>query len=72
MLPARVYLTAIAALLGLGLAQPVRAADPVLPLPAEDAAEITRVLGENVVGQALPSQPITDVSSYFPLEEQNR
>jgi hypothetical protein len=64
-----VYLPAIAALLGLGLGHSVQAADSVLPLPAEDAAEITRVLGANVVGQALPSLPITDVSGYFPLEE---
>lgn len=65
----RVSLTATVALLSLGLGHPARAADPVLPLPAEDAAEITRVLGANVVGQALPSRPITDGSSYFPLEE---
>src|SRR5262249_40862235 len=41
----------------------------VLPLPAEDQQEITALLGSGVVGQALPSAPITDVAVYFPLSE---
>jgi len=62
---------ATALLLALELVDPARAADGVLPLPAEDEAEITRMLGPNVVGRALPSQPIEDVSTYFPLVERS-
>jgi len=52
------------------LGRPAVGADgAVLPLPAKDQQEITRVLGPNVVGQALPSQTITDASVYFPLRE---
>ena len=57
--------TALAAVLG----QPVWADGNVLPLPAADHQEITNVLGAGVVGQAMPSQPITDASVYFPLQE---
>lgn len=62
-------ITTATALVAIGLAQVAHADDPVLPLPAEDAAEITRLLGEGVVGRALPSQPIADASVYFPLKE---
>lgn len=41
----------------------------VLPLPAEDAAEIDKTLGPGVVGKALPSVPIGDPADYFPLRE---
>lgn len=41
----------------------------VLPLPAEDQQKITAELGPAVVGKALPSTPIQDVSVYFPLRE---
>jgi len=41
----------------------------VLPLPPEDQQELTARLGPGVVGQALPSAPIADVSVYFPLRE---
>jgi len=41
----------------------------VLPMPQEDRQMITTKLGSNVVGQALPSAAIDDVSGYFPLEE---
>ena len=39
----------------------------ILPLPAQDQQIITAQLGPNVVGAALPSQPITDPAIYFPL-----
>jgi len=42
---------------------------PVLPLPDEDQQRITTLFGPGVVGQALPSSPITDASVYFPLQE---
>jgi len=41
----------------------------VLPLPANDQKEIEAQLGAGVVGKALPSVPLDDVSSYFALEE---
>jgi len=41
----------------------------VLPLPPEDQQEINSLLGLGIVGQALPSSPITDPSLYFPLQE---
>jgi hypothetical protein len=63
--------TALLTALGLGPAPAARAGDPVLPLSAQDQAEITRLLGAGVVGKALPSQPITDTSVYFPLEERS-
>lgn len=60
---------AAAAVLTLGLGPAVQAAGPTLPLPAQDTAEITRLLGPDVVGEPLPSEPITEASNYFPLEE---
>lgn len=52
------------------LSPPALAAEgAVLPLSPKDQAEITKVLGPNVVGQPLPSKTITDASVYFPLEE---
>ena len=41
----------------------------VMPLPPEDQQEINKLLGPGVVGQALPSYPMRDVSGYFPLQE---
>src|SRR5260370_41530047 len=40
----------------------------VLPLPPEDRQMIAAQLGP-IVGRALPSTPIEDVSIYFPLQE---
>jgi hypothetical protein len=45
-----------------------RAQGVVLPLPVEDRQMITAKLG-TIVGKALPSKPIEDVSVYFPLQE---
>jgi len=64
----RAILLASSLLLALG--QTAAAADGVvLPLPAKDKEEIVKVLGPNIVGQALPSQAITDASVLFPLKE---
>ena len=41
----------------------------VLPLPPQDQQQLTVSLGAGVVGQPLPSAPITDVSLYFPLQD---
>jgi hypothetical protein len=51
-------------LLAAGIAQ---APGVVIPLPPEDQQRIAAQLGPGVVGNALPSKPITDVSAYFPL-----
>jgi hypothetical protein len=67
----RAKMIATATLLALASVKPAAAADTVLPLPTEDEAEITRVLGPNVVGRALPSQTIDDASIYFPLVERS-
>ncbi len=40
----------------------------VLPLPPADQAAIAKHLGAGVVGNALPSNPVGDPSTYFPLE----
>ena len=54
---------------GSGFLPSARADGPVLPLPAADQQVITAQLGAGVVGQALPSAPITDPTIYFPLAE---
>lgn len=53
----------------LGLVRAWAEEGTVLPLPAEDQAVINKLLGPGVVGQALPSSPLQDVSLYFPLQE---
>jgi hypothetical protein len=54
----------------LALAAPsARAQGVVLPLPPQDQQMITAQLGPGVVGNALPSLPIGDASTYFPLQE---
>jgi hypothetical protein len=45
-----------------------RAQGVVLQLSPEDQQNITAQLGPGVVGAALPSQPITDPTVYFPLQ----
>ncbi len=48
-----------------------RAQGVVLPLPPEDQQKITAKLGPGVVGNALPSRPIDEVSVYFPLQDKS-
>jgi len=43
----------------------------VLPLPPEDAQRINSMLGAGVVGNAVPSKPITDAATYFPLQKKS-
>jgi hypothetical protein len=59
-------LTFVALLLAAGSA---RAQGIVLPLPPADQQIISAQLGAGVVGNALPSSPIGDASTYFPLQE---
>jgi hypothetical protein len=57
------------ALLAVLVRAPLLAAQDPLPLPPDDRQVITTMLGAGVVGPALPSGPIDDVSLYFPLTE---
>jgi hypothetical protein len=62
--------TLLATILG-GLLLSTRFAEAqgvVLPLPSYDQQRITAHLRAGVVGAALPSQPIQDVTTYFPLQ----
>ena len=47
-----------------------RAQGPVLPLPALDQQQLAKYLGPGVVGAPLPSDPIADATTYFPLADQ--
>ena len=49
-------------------AESARAQSVALPLPPDDQHMITAKLG-SIVGKALASKPIEDVSIYFPLQE---
>jgi hypothetical protein len=42
----------------------------VVPLPASDQQALAKYLGPGVVGAALPSDPIADATTYFPLADQ--
>src|SRR5688572_12268021 len=42
------------------------AADAVIPLPAADKAQLEALLGEAVVGEALPSPPLSTIDTYMP------
>src|SRR5258707_2903118 len=70
--PTRTLILAMLVSIGLGAVPLLRvsaAYGQVLPLPPADQQDIAAQLGPGVVGQALPSAPITDVSVYFPLHE---
>lgn len=41
----------------------------VFPLPAADQQALTKHLGPRVVGAALPSDPIAEATTYFPLRD---
>lgn len=41
----------------------------VIPLPASDQQQLAKYLGPSVVGAALPSDPIADATTYFPLAD---
>jgi hypothetical protein len=40
----------------------------VLPLPAEDTQRLNTMLGPGVVGSPVPSKPLSDGNTYFPLQ----
>ena len=50
-------------------ASETRAQAPLLPLPPADQQKLAEHLGAGVVGAALPSEQISNPSSYFPLNE---
>jgi hypothetical protein len=56
----------IAILLAVG--QPARAADPVVPLPDDERAQLEKYLGKGVVGEALPSGPLMGAAGYLPAK----
>jgi hypothetical protein len=56
-------------MLAVGVARLAGAQGTVLQLSAQDQQNITTYLGAGVVAQALPSNPITDASVYFPLTQ---
>ena len=60
------FFTALALALLLGGANAASAEDPVIPLPAAVAKDLA-VLGEGVVGKALPAPPIDDIREYLNL-----
>jgi len=61
--------TLVCALVFVSSVGDARAQGPVLPLPPADQQKLAANLGAGVVGAALPSEPITDTSAYFPLNE---
>jgi hypothetical protein len=66
----RVVATVLVAITGLWNAA-ARADGIILPLPPDDQQRIAAKLGSGVVGNALPSQQITDSASYFPLRDRS-
>ena len=42
------------------------AAGPIIPLPDTDRAQLDRLLGKGVVGEALPSAPLAGIEAYLP------
>jgi len=42
------------------------AAGPIIPLPDKDRAQLDRLLGKGVVGEALPSAPLAGIEAYLP------
>jgi hypothetical protein len=66
----------IVALLAAGLGMPAcphrAAADgagPIIPLPDTDRAQLDRLLGKGVVGEALPSAPLAGIEAYLPPKD---
>jgi hypothetical protein len=66
----RSVIVAFLATVLLGQAEPHRAgadaASPVIPLPDTDRAQLDRLLGKGVIGEALPSAPLADIDAYLP------
>lgn len=64
------WLASLVAALSFVLWAPVaRGQGVVLPLPAADQQQLAKYLGPGVVGAALPSDPIADATTYFPLAD---
>ena len=62
----------IAALLGAALVMPVGlrqatadASGPIIPLSETDRAQLDRLLGKNIVGEALPGAPLAGIEPIF-------
>src|SRR5262245_57535876 len=59
----------VAALHAVLWAPAARGQGVVLPLAASDQQQLVKYLGPGVVGAALPSDPIADATTYFPLAD---
>jgi hypothetical protein len=44
-------------------------AGPIIPLPDTDRAQLDRLLGKDVVGEALPSPPLAGIEAYLPPKD---
>src|SRR5262247_1763225 len=65
------WLAGLAAALSVVLWAPTaRGQGVVIPLPPSDQQALIKYLGPGVVGTALPSDPIADATTYFPLADQ--
>jgi len=63
-------LVGLVAALSIALWTPgARGQGPVMPLPATDQQQLAKYLGPGVVGAPLPSDPISDATTYFPLSD---
>jgi hypothetical protein len=60
----------VAILAALFVSSIARAEDVILPLPAKDRQTIEARLGARVVGEALPSKPISDPLELFPFHNE--
>ncbi len=64
------WLAGLAATLFVALWAPTaRGQSVVIPLPASDQQALAKYLGPGVVGAPLPSDPIADATTYFPLAD---
>src|SRR5215467_1531250 len=64
------WLSGLAATLSVALwASTATGQGVVIPLPASDQQQLAKYLGPGVVGAALPSDPIADATTYFPLAD---
>jgi len=69
----RLVIVALLAAVSLVLTAPrhagADAAGPIIPLPDTDRAQLDRLLGKGVVGEALPSAPLAGIEAYLPPKD---
>jgi hypothetical protein len=66
MMTSRLLRTVLAIVAATSLFAPIASAEPgpVIPVPAEDA-EVLKLLGDGVVGKAIPAPPLDDLLSWY-------